>query len=128
MRDFLFKQSTVLDDFHDIREVSRSSGGAVFSAHLKANGKIQRHKLNNQRYMLKERQVSELGRDKDIMNEVNLLRQTNHENVIKCEGINFTVYYCYCCQSSCHDNYYQYYFLNDYNCYYSYHHYRYYHH
>jgi hypothetical protein len=85
MRDFLFKPSTVLNDFYDIKEISRSSGGAIFSAYVKANCDPQKNRLNG-RYILKERKVSELGKDKDIMNEVNLLRLINHQNVIKCEG------------------------------------------
>jgi hypothetical protein len=88
MRDFLFKPSTVLNDFYDIKEISRSSGGAIFSAYVKANCDPQKRRLTDgPRYILKERKVSELGKDKDIMNEVNLLRLINHQNIIKCEGI-----------------------------------------
>lgn len=86
MRDFLFKPFTVLDDFYDMKEISRSSGGAVYSVYVKSNN-TQKRRLNDRRYILKERKVSELGRDQDIMNEVNLLRQVDHGNVIKCEGI-----------------------------------------
>ena len=36
--------------------------------------------------MLKERTLPELGKRKDIMNEVNLLSQLDHPNVVRCEG------------------------------------------
>ena len=64
-------------DFLDVVEIYRSNSGAVFCA---------RYKYDNVVYVLKERKVSELGKKKDVMNEVRLLAQLCHPNVIACEG------------------------------------------
>ena len=64
-------------DFEEISEIYRSQAGAVFKATFKYDGKS---------YVLKERKLPELGKRKDIMNEVYLLEQLNHPNVIRCEG------------------------------------------
>jgi serine/threonine protein kinase len=70
-------------DFSEINELYRSNSGTVYKAKFKYDGKT---------YVLKERKLSELGgsnkanRRKGMMNEVNLLQQLNHPNVIKCEG------------------------------------------
>jgi len=69
--------TTTIPDFTSIRELYRSSAGAVYSA---------RFKYDNKKYVLKERSLPELGKRKDIMNEVNLLSQLDHPNVVRCEG------------------------------------------
>lgn len=69
--------SSVFADFYNVSELYRSSTGAVYRASFKYDSK---------EYVLKERKLPELGRSKDIMNEVNLLLQLNHPNVVSCEG------------------------------------------
>jgi serine/threonine protein kinase len=69
--------SCSFSDFSNVRELYRSQSGAVFRATFK---------YDNREYVLKERKLPELGRAKDIMNEVKLLLQLHHTNVIRCEG------------------------------------------
>lgn len=69
--------SASLKDFSERKELYRSGAGAVYRARFKYDGCL---------YVLKERKVSEMGKKKDIMNEVRLLTQLDHANVIKCEG------------------------------------------
>jgi NIMA (never in mitosis gene a)-related kinase len=69
--------SASFSDFYDIKELYRSGAGAVYCA---------KYKYDKQKYVLKERTLPELGKRKDMMNEVNLLSQLDHENVVKCEG------------------------------------------
>ena len=64
-------------DFYEIKELYRSGAGAVFCA---------RFKYDRKKYVLKERTLPELGKRKDMMNEVNLLTQLDHPNVVRCEG------------------------------------------
>ena len=64
-------------DFHDVEVLYRSAAGTVYKARFNYDKKY---------YVLKERVLSELGRRKDITNEVQLLAQLNHTNVIRCEG------------------------------------------
>jgi len=64
-------------DFEEVEEIYRSQTGAVLKAKFKYDRKT---------YVLKERKLPELGKRKDIMNEVHLLAQLNHPNVIRCEG------------------------------------------
>ena len=64
-------------DFYDIQVLYRSAAGTVYKARFNYDKKY---------YVLKERVLSELGRRKDITNEVQLLAQLNHPNVIRCEG------------------------------------------
>ena len=45
-----------------------------------------RRKRNRQLCVLKERKFAELGRKRDILNEVALLERLDHPNVIKCYG------------------------------------------
>ncbi|GMH60450.1 hypothetical protein TrRE_jg644, partial [Triparma retinervis] len=45
-----------------------------------------RRKKNRQLCVLKERKFAELGRKRDILNEVALLERLDHPNVIKCYG------------------------------------------
>jgi len=66
-----------LKDFSDIKELYRSGAGAVYKA---------RFNYDEKTYVLKERVLSELGKRKNITNEVQLLSQLNHPNVIRCEG------------------------------------------
>eukprot|EP01041_Mallomonas_annulata_P010772 gene10772-22497_t len=66
-----------LKDFEIQEEIFRSKYGGVFKA---------KFNYNNRAYVLKERRIAELGRTKDMLNEVKLLDQLNHPNVIKCEG------------------------------------------
>ncbi len=69
--------SSAFSDFSDVEELYRSQTGAVFKALFK---------YDNKEYILKERKLPELGRRKDIMNEVKLLLQLSHPNVVRCEG------------------------------------------
>jgi NIMA (never in mitosis gene a)-related kinase len=69
--------SSVFTDFHHIRELYRSQAGVVYRAVFKYDDK---------EYVLKERKMPELGKRKDIMNEVKLLLQLSHPNVVRCEG------------------------------------------
>ncbi|GMI02738.1 hypothetical protein TrLO_g5665 [Triparma laevis f. longispina] len=66
-----------LSDFHVLEELFRSAAGAVFKV---------RRKKNRLLCVLKERKFAELGRKRDIMNEVALLERLDHPNVIKCYG------------------------------------------
>jgi NIMA (never in mitosis gene a)-related kinase len=66
-----------LTDFHILEELFRSAAGAVFKV---------RRKKNRQLCVLKERKFAELGRKRDILNEVDLLERLDHPNVIKCYG------------------------------------------
>ncbi|GMH95100.1 hypothetical protein TrST_g1575 [Triparma strigata] len=66
-----------LSDFHVLEELFRSAAGAVFKV---------RRKKNRMLCVLKERKFAELGRKRDIMNEVALLERLDHPNVIKCYG------------------------------------------
>lgn len=112
---YIFNQSTMLEDFCDIKEISRSSGGAIYVASL-SQTHLKNKKSNSietstssptpsssslssslsslsskKSYILKERKVSELGKDNDIMNEVNLLSQLNSRNIVKYE-VNINIY------------------------------------
>ncbi|KAJ1455069.1 kinase-like domain-containing protein [Pelagophyceae sp. CCMP2097] len=67
-----------LRDFHILEELFRSAGGVVYKA--------RRRKGAKDLVVLKERRCAELGRRRDIMNEVHLLEQLSHPNVIACFG------------------------------------------
>lgn len=69
--------SSKFSDFTNVQELYRSQAGAVFRALFK---------YDNKEYVLKERKLPKLGNTKDIMNEVKLLAQLDHSNVIRCEG------------------------------------------
>jgi serine/threonine protein kinase len=61
-------------DFSVIEELHRSSGGTVYLA---------RHRPSGRKVVLKERRVSELGRDHELDNEVELYeRVPRHPNLI----------------------------------------------
>ena len=70
-------ESLSLPDFHILTELFRSPTGAVFKT---------RRKRNRCLCVLKERKFAELGRKRDILNEVALLSSLSHTNVIKCYG------------------------------------------
>lgn len=72
-----FASCNFQSDFKVIEELYRSHTGAVYKALFKYDQKI---------YVLKEKKLPELGRRKDIMNEVKLLEQLRHPNVVACEG------------------------------------------
>ena len=57
---------------------TRTHTGAVY--------KVRRKTGRREVLCLKERRFAELGRKRDIMNEVRLLEKANHPNVIKCFG------------------------------------------
>lgn len=65
------------DDFHIMDELFRSVNGAVYKARRKTDRRI---------VVLKERRCAELGRRRDIMNEVKLLERLRHPNIIECLG------------------------------------------
>lgn len=69
--------SSSIKDFVEVVELYRSGSGAVYKA---------RFKYDNQLYVLKEKKLPELGKAKDIMNEVKLLEQLRHSNIVQCEG------------------------------------------
>ena len=69
--------SCSFNDFKDITELYRSASGAVYKATFK---------YDNKQYVLKEKRLPELGKKKDIMNEVKLLSQLRHANIVQCEG------------------------------------------
>lgn len=69
--------SAKFSDFSDLSELYRSHSGAIFKGKFKYDNKF---------YVLKEKKLSELGRAKDVMNEVKLLLQLRHVNVVQCEG------------------------------------------
>jgi serine/threonine protein kinase len=69
--------SSKFGDFAIVDELYRSQAGAVYRALFKYDQK---------EYVLKERKLPKSRNPKDIMNEVKLLRQLDHQNVIKCEG------------------------------------------
>jgi len=65
------------NDFNEVKEIYRSNAGIVY---------VGRFKYDSKRYVLKERKAPELGKRRDIMNEVQLLGQLDHQNVVRCEG------------------------------------------
>lgn len=65
------------EDFEDLRELYRSPVGAVY---------VGTFKFDESQYVLKERKFAELGKRKDVMNEVTLLNQVDSPNVISYEG------------------------------------------
>ena len=71
-------EETSLRQFHIVEELFRSNNGAVY--------KVRRKTGRREVLCLKERRFAELGRKRDIMNEVKLLEKANHPNVIKCFG------------------------------------------
>lgn len=64
-------------EFVEVSELYRSPSGAIYKG---------RYKYDNKFYVLKEKKLSELGRARDVMNEVKLLQQLRHVNVVQCEG------------------------------------------
>ena len=64
-------------DFINVTEIHRSNSGYVY---------IATYKYDKKKYLLKERKISEMGKKKSILIEAYLLRQLNHQNVVKCEG------------------------------------------
>lgn len=69
--------SSTFNDFSGVKELYRSSAGAVY---------LGKFKYDNKDYVLKERKIPELGKTKDIMSEAKLLVQLSHPNVIRCDG------------------------------------------
>ena len=70
-------QSAVLADFTIQSELGRNSGGVVFKAFFKKDKNI---------YVLKRKLIGESISHKDVQNEVKLLEQLKHKNVVKCYG------------------------------------------
>ena len=66
-----------LANYHILEEIFRSANGAIYKVRRKSDRRL---------LVLKERKYAELGRKRDIMNEVTLLESLDHRNVIKCEG------------------------------------------
>jgi serine/threonine protein kinase len=66
-----------LTDFTVLREIARSSTGAVYKA---------RYNQTRQVVVLKERRCSEIGKYHDILHEVNLLGRLRHPNIIQYLG------------------------------------------
>jgi serine/threonine protein kinase len=76
MRSEEFK-SSALSDFVIQQELGHSATGAVFKALYKGN---------NQIYALKKKVISDSQTRTTVLNEVNLLQQLNHENIVTCYG------------------------------------------
>ena len=72
-----FASCSFTNDFHSVQILQRSSVGIVYKAVFK---------YDEQTYVLKERKLAELGKQKDILNEVKLLQQLNHPNIVQCKG------------------------------------------
>ena len=66
------------------KELFRSNNGAVYRVRRRAGSGPKNVPL-----CIKERRVSELGRQKDILNEVKLLERVRHPCVVSCEGYFF---------------------------------------
>ena len=64
-----------LSDFLIEEEIFRTHNGAVFKARFRSERKKQ--------CVLKERKAPELGKDRDIANEVSLLERLDHPNIVK---------------------------------------------
>ena len=69
--------SSQFKDFNILDEIYRSRFGIVYKAEFKYDKKV---------YVLKERKIAELGQQKDVLNEVKLLQQLRHVNIVQCEG------------------------------------------
>lgn len=72
-----FASCSFTNDFHSVQVLQRSSIGIVYKAVFR---------YDNQVYVLKERKLAELGRQKDMLNEVKLLQQLHHPNIVQCKG------------------------------------------
>ena len=74
------RETDSLRNYQIIQELFRSNNGAVF--------KVRRRGSSGPKNLLclKERRFAELGRKRDILNEVRLLQMVDHPNVIKCYG------------------------------------------
>jgi serine/threonine protein kinase len=66
-----------LHDFKIEQEIARCGAGSVFRA---------RHSRSGKTVVLKSRRTAELGKDANILHEVNLLQKLDHPNIIKCIG------------------------------------------
>ena len=81
--------SSTFNDFLDVDELYRSYAGAVYRAKFKYDSK---------QYVLKERKIPELGKQKDLLSEAKLLAQLQHPNAIRCEETNdvvqFSLFWC----------------------------------
>lgn len=69
--------TATLRDFVSQQVLYHSNAGSVIKA---------QYKYDEKWYVLKQRKVSELGHTKNILNEVQLLMQLNHPNVVRCFG------------------------------------------
>ena len=63
--------------FHMDAELARSSGGVVYRARVRSTG---------QTVVLKQRLRPELGAQRNMLNEVELLQRLHHPHVIRCLG------------------------------------------
>lgn len=66
------------NDFQILDEIYTSPSGRILAARYKHG--------DRKKYALKERLSAELGRDKNVLNELQLLKRTNHPNVLTCFG------------------------------------------
>lgn len=71
---------TSMGQFSVIKELHRSSLGCVHVA------KVKEPRRGASLVVLKRRRGAELGKQKDILNEYDVLRQLQHPNIIKCHG------------------------------------------
>ena len=75
-----------LRNYQIIQELFRSNNGAVYKVRRKPGGSGGGGIPRGGFLCLKERRFAELGRKRDILNEVKLLEKVDHQNVIKCYG------------------------------------------
>eukprot|EP00741_Cyanophora_paradoxa_P012801 tig00020629_g12365.t1 len=74
--DDLFHGASIRS-FQVISELHRSGTGAVYRAKYLKDGKT---------YVIKERRQAELGKNRDVTHELQLLQRIQHPNVIRCHG------------------------------------------
>ena len=71
------KPSFSLTDFKIENEIARCGAGSVLRARHIRSGKL---------VVLKSRRTAELGKDANMLHEVNLLQKLDHPNIIRCFG------------------------------------------
>mmetsp|Transcript_59300 Transcript_59300/g.109598 ORF Transcript_59300/g.109598 Transcript_59300/m.109598 type:complete len:721 (-) Transcript_59300:71-2233(-) len=72
--------------FQLVKELHNSSFGSVHLARVRERSGVQRRAACPSLVILKRRQVAELGKAKDMLNEYEVLKKLNHPNIIQCYG------------------------------------------
>eukprot|EP00282_Hemiselmis_andersenii_P006188 CAMPEP_0114122596 /NCGR_PEP_ID=MMETSP0043_2-20121206/7781_1 /TAXON_ID=464988 /ORGANISM="Hemiselmis andersenii, Strain CCMP644" /LENGTH=237 /DNA_ID=CAMNT_0001215325 /DNA_START=200 /DNA_END=912 /DNA_ORIENTATION=- len=65
------------EDFQVLSEMARNATGSVYKARHSRSGKL---------VVLKSRTTAEIGKDGNMLHEVQLLQSVDHPNVVKCYG------------------------------------------